>query len=183
MIRTEPIALTSKGPDSLTGITTYTFPAVPSENKILVTDADGNLSWEDNFNTDLNISGILNATGGFNIGVSSAGSPITTGPVQKLNFIGAGNTFAYDPETDTVDISISGTGDNLTLGSSSDGDLVTPGALNTFTSQTKIADSIDDLNELAFNMMNNTAVSGLDFNTDPTAGNTFLNYSGNNCCG
>ena len=159
-----------KGPDSLTGITTYTFPAEPSENKILVTDADGNLSWEDNFNTDLNISGILNATGGFNIGVSSAGNPITTGPVQKLNFIGAGNTFAYDPETDTVDISISGTGDNLTLGSSSDGDLVTPGALNTFTSQTKIADSIDDLNELALNMMNNTAVSGLDFNTDPTAG-------------
>ena len=36
-----------KGPDALTGITTYTFPAAPEANKILVTDADGNLSWEE----------------------------------------------------------------------------------------------------------------------------------------
>jgi len=159
-----------KGPDALTGITTYTFPAAPEANKILVTDADGNLSWEENFNTDLNVAGIVTATGGFNIGINSAGNVITTGPVQNLNFIGAGNTFAYNAETDTVDISISGEGSNLTLGESSDGDLVTPGALNTFNSETKIVDSIDDLNELALNMMNNTAVSGLDFNTTPTAG-------------
>ena len=77
---------------------------------------------------------------------------------------------SYNADTDTVDIAISGTGDNLTLGTSSDGDLVTPGALNTFTTETKIVDSIDDLNDLALNMMNNTAVSGLEFSTTPTAG-------------
>ena len=159
-----------KGPDSLSGITTYTFPASPTANKVLLTDGDGNLSWTDTLNTSLNISGIVTATGGFNIGIHSAGTEITSGPVQKLNFIGAGNTFAYNESTDTVDISISGEGSNLTLGTPTDGDLVTPGALNTFTSTTKIADSIDDLNELALNMMNNTAVSGLDFSTTPTAG-------------
>ena len=159
-----------KGPDALSGVTTYTFPAAPEANKILVTDADGNLSWEENFNIDLNVAGIVTATGGFNIGINSEGTSITSGPVQNLNFIGIGNTFSYNPDTDTVDIAISGTGDNLTLGTSSDGDLITPGALNTFTTETKIVDSIDDLNELALNMMNNTAVSGLDFSTTPVAG-------------
>ena len=159
-----------KGPDAMSGVTTYTFPAAPEANKILLTDGDGNLSWTESFDSDLNVTGIVTATGGFNIGINSAGNTITSGPVQNLNFIGAGNTFAYNADTDTVDIAISGTGDNLTLGTSSDGDLVTPGALNTFTTETKIVDSIDDLNELALNMMNNTAVSGLEFSTTPTAG-------------
>ena len=131
----------------MSGVTTYTFPAAPEANKILLTDGDGNLSWTESFDSDLNVTGIVTATGGFNIGINSAGNTITSGPVQNLNFIGAGNTFAYNADTDTVDIAISGTGDNLTLGTSSDGDLVTPGALNTFTTETKIVDSIDDLND------------------------------------
>mgnify|MGYP003320870624 FL=1 len=159
-----------KSPNTLSGITTYTFPGSPTANKILLTDGDGNLSWTDTISSDITISGILTATGGFNIGINSGGSAITTGPVKNLNFIGAGNTFYYNPSTDTVDISISGEGSSLTLGSATDGDLVTPGALNTFTSSTRIVDSIDDLNELALNIMKNTAVSGLDFSTSPTAG-------------
>ena len=55
-------------------------------------------------------SGIVSATGGYNIGISSASSVITTDPVKTLNFIGAGNTFAYNASTDTVDISIAGSG-------------------------------------------------------------------------
>ena len=55
-----------KGPDSLTGITTYTFPATPESNKFLITDDDGNLSWGDALES-LNISGIITATGGFNL--------------------------------------------------------------------------------------------------------------------
>lgn len=54
------------------------------------------------------VTGVSTATGGFNIGVSSAGSVITSGPVKTLNFVGSGNTFAVNGTT--VDISISGGG-------------------------------------------------------------------------
>lgn len=63
-----------------------------------------------------------------------------------------------------------GEGGKMTLGSASDGSLVTPGALNTFSSSSTIVNSIDDLNELALNMMKNTAVSGLDFSSGTTSG-------------
>jgi hypothetical protein len=52
--------------------------------------------------------GVITASGGFNLGISSAGSTITSGPVTTLNFVGTGNTFALNGTT--VDISISGGG-------------------------------------------------------------------------
>lgn len=58
--------------------------------------------------TSVNASGIITATGGFNLGISSAGTAITTGPINTLNFVGTGNTFAVNGTT--VDISISGGG-------------------------------------------------------------------------
>jgi len=59
--------------------------------------------------TSINASGIVTATGGFNLGISSAGTSITSGsPVTTLNFVGAGNTFAFNGTT--VDISIAGGG-------------------------------------------------------------------------
>ena len=58
--------------------------------------------------TNIDATGIITATGGFNLGISSAGTSITSGPVTTLNFIGAGNTFALNGTT--VDISISGGG-------------------------------------------------------------------------
>ncbi len=78
-----------------------------------------------------------------------------------------------------------GQGGALTLGTPSDGNLVTPGALNTFTSQTSIVNSIDDLNELSFNIIKNTAVTDVNFSSSPLAGGSPLNvtlgvtYSGN----
>jgi hypothetical protein len=57
---------------------------------------------------DVNISGVITSSGGFNLGISSAGTSITSGPVTTLNFIGAGNTFAVNGTT--VDISIAGGG-------------------------------------------------------------------------
>ena len=164
-----------KAPNTLSGITTYTFPETPAANNFLVTNGSGVLSWTNTLSAGVNVTGIVTASGGFNIGINSSGDSITDGnPVKNLNFIGAGNTFSYNASTDTVDISISGEGSSLTLGSSTDGDLVNPGALNTFTSSTKIVDSIDDLNELALNMMNDTAVSNLDFTADSTAGGSPL---------
>lgn len=55
---------------------------------------------------DVYSAGIITAIGGFNLGISSAGTSITTGPVTTLNFVGTGNTFALNGTT--VDISISG---------------------------------------------------------------------------
>jgi len=55
---------------------------------------------------NINATGVVTATSGFNIGISSAGTTITSGPVKILNFIGTGNTFSVSGTT--VDISISG---------------------------------------------------------------------------
>jgi hypothetical protein len=57
---------------------------------------------------DSRFTGIVTASGGFNLGISSAGTTITSGPVKTLNFVGSGNTFAINGTT--VDISISGGG-------------------------------------------------------------------------
>ena len=57
---------------------------------------------------DSTVTGLVTATGGFNIGIQSASGEVTTGVITALNFIGAGNTFAYNASTKTVDISIAG---------------------------------------------------------------------------
>ena len=54
--------------------------------------------------------GVVTATGGFNIGIQSAGTNVTTGVITALNFVGTGNTFTYNAGTKTVDISIAGGG-------------------------------------------------------------------------
>ena len=59
---------------------------------------------------NVNASGIVTAAGGFNIGIQSRGVDVTTGVVTALNFVGAGNTFAYDSTSKTIDISIAGGG-------------------------------------------------------------------------
>ena len=68
----------------------------------------------------LNVSGIVTATGGVKgIGISSAGTSITTDAIQTLNFVGAGNTFKVTGTT--VDISISGSGGATGAGMSATG--------------------------------------------------------------
>ena len=56
----------------------------------------------------INAVGVVTATGGFNLGISSGGNSVVSGPVKTLNFIGAGNAFLYDASSDRVDISIAG---------------------------------------------------------------------------
>ena len=77
-----------------------------------------------------------------------------------------------------------GEGGALTLGGQytpedapTDGDYVAGGALNTFTGNTKIVDSVDELNELAFNIIRNTAVTEVDFVSTPSVGGSPLNVS------
>ena len=52
--------------------------------------------------------GVVTALGGFNVGVSSGGTSITTGIITAINFIGTGNTVVYNSTTKVVDVSISG---------------------------------------------------------------------------
>jgi len=68
----------------------------------LVSDIVGNVSGGASF------TGIVTAAGGFNLGISSAGTTITSGPVKTLNFLGIGNTFAFNSSLKTVDITIQG---------------------------------------------------------------------------
>jgi len=52
---------------------------------------------------------LQNISGGAILGIQSAGVAVGSG-ATTLNFIGAGNTFAYDAGTQTLDISIQGGG-------------------------------------------------------------------------
>ena len=58
--------------------------------------------------TALDVVGVVTATDGFHIGISSAGVSIAS-TVQTLNFVGSGNT-VVDRGNGSIDISISGSG-------------------------------------------------------------------------
>lgn len=68
----------------------------------------GGPTW--NTGGDLRVTGVVTAVGGFNIGIQSAGLPITTGVITAINFVGVGNTLQYNSATKTVDVSIAGGG-------------------------------------------------------------------------
>ena len=76
-----------------------------AQTKAQLIDGLGNVDFD-----NINATGIVTATGGFNIGIQSAGVEQTTGVVTAINFIGTGNTFAYNAGTKTVDVSIEGGG-------------------------------------------------------------------------
>ena len=60
---------------------------------------------------DLSVTGIITATGGFNVGIQSGGEVINAGAaITTLNFVGAGNTLIYNAGTKSVDIAIAGGG-------------------------------------------------------------------------
>lgn len=186
-----------KSPDSLSGVTTYTFPETPIDASLLTTDADGQLSWvavipslsvthlgvagvstfaaqvliTDTTQSDTKDSGALVIDGG--IGVEKNAN---VGGVLRVTGISTFESHVTIGGATTA-TSFHGEGGDLTLGSSSDGSLVTPGALNTFTTTTKIVDGIDDLNELAYNILGNTAVSNVDFSSNPTVGGSPLNVN------
>jgi hypothetical protein len=84
-------------------------------------------------------------------------------------------TSAQDAATKAyVDAQISAgaisTGMEITLGTPTDSSLVTDGLYKSWTTSTKVTDSIDDLNEVVQNVLNNTAVSNVDFTADTTSG-------------
>ena len=70
-----------------------------------------------------------------------------------------------------------GEGGDIHIGTPSDGSLTEGGALNTFTSDSTLVNSIDDLNELSFNIIKNTAVTDVGFTANTTAGAATLNVT------
>lgn len=68
---------------------------------------------------------------------------------------------------------------NITLGDPSEGDgsFTSPGALTTFTSNTSVADAIDDLNEAMENVRANTFVKEVDFTSNETEGGNPLSVT------
>jgi len=86
-------------------------PAIPINTIPDGTVTDGSLTVSGLLSTtNLFVSGVSTFVGGFNLGIQSTGTNVTTGVITALNFIGAGNTFAYNAGTKTVDISIAGGG-------------------------------------------------------------------------
>ena len=69
---------------------------------------------------EVTVTGIVTATGGFNLGIQSASTDVASGVITALNFIGAGNTFAYDASNNTIDISIAGGGGEIGIDTNTD---------------------------------------------------------------
>ena len=61
-------------------------------------------------------------------------------------------------------------GNAIPLGIPLDADLVSPGSITSWTTETNVTDAIDDLNEALENVRNNTYVKSVSFTGTPTAG-------------
>ena len=173
--------ITLASPDSLSGIVTYYLPGTQgSSNSVLTNDGSGNLSWgSGSFNATF--TGITTFSDGTDntLGTTNTGSIRISGGVaitknltigSNLDVTGSGTSITavkyYGDGSSLTGIA----GSSVTLGTPTDGDLVSPGALNTFTTNTLITDGVDDLNELILNVMKNTAVADVDFTAGTTAG-------------
>ena len=103
---------------------------------------------------------------------SISGANLTDLPSSGIGTQGSINTSGIITAT-----SFAGVGGSMTLGTPTDSSFITSGALNTFTSSTKIVDGIDDLNEVIFNVIKNTAVTDVDFTGDVVSGGSPLNVT------
>lgn len=90
-----------KAPDTLSGITTYTFPETPVDGYFLKTNSSGNLSWEEVVST-INIAADAGTTD-----IVSTGQTITFVGGSNLNTVVSDNTITTNLDNN---ISISGIG-------------------------------------------------------------------------
>jgi hypothetical protein len=118
-----------------------------SNNQILSVNADAHI--------------VLNPNGTGNIDVSSTYINNLADPTQAQDAA----TKAY------VDSQLSASlGNAIQLGTSTDGNLVSPAAYQSWTTATTVTDAIDDLNEVMLNVYNDTYVGSVDFTADVTSG-------------
>ena len=101
-----------KAPNTLAGVTTYTFPATPIAGRYLSVAADGTLSWEDvtapgvSF-TDVTFSGITTITGSLDVAANSNFTGITT--VDGLLDVNNGIDIFGLTELDNLNVSVAAT--------------------------------------------------------------------------
>ena len=75
-----------------------------------VADAIG-IEGQQTLTGSLDVTGIVTAQSGFNIGIQSGGEVINAGAaITTINFVGTGNTVIYNSGTNSVDVAIAGGG-------------------------------------------------------------------------
>jgi len=104
--------------------------------------------------------------------VSFTGANVSLGSNANIKITGGtnGTVLSTDGSGNLSWITATAVGNAITLGTSTDTDLVTPGAITTWTTATKVTDAIDDLNETLENVRNSTYVKSVTFIASPTAG-------------
>ena len=118
----------------------------------------------------LNVDGTTTLS---NIFVNS-GSTISTGN-NRITWVGTPSV-GTDAATKAYVDGVTGgsTGNLITLGTPTDGNLISPGAYSGWTTSTYVTDAIDDLNEMMDNVRANTFVKSVTFTANSTAGGAGL---------
>lgn len=116
-----------------------------------------------------------------------AGSTLSLGAVSNVEITGGspGQVMSTDGAGNLSFVPISNvgglTGNVISLGTPTDGDLTTNVAYNDWTTSTFVTDGLDDLNQVALNIANGTYVGQVDFSGTPVAGPSpqTVTFSGN----
>ena len=130
-------------------------------------------------NVTINGSQIRSVSGDLDLGTDATNITIGGGSANYiLKTDGSGN-LTWDSLSN---ISGGGGGAGLTgmdidLSTPTDSSLTQYGAINSWTTSTKVTNSIDDLNELTANVINNTAVINADFTGSPLTGGAGMNVT------
>ena len=120
--------------------------------------------------TALNVDGTTTLS---NVFVNS-GSTISAGN-NKITYL-ATPTSSTDAATKAYVDGVTGgsTGNLITLGNPTDGNLISPGAYGSWSTGTYVTDAIDDLNEMLENVRANTFVKSVTFSANSVAGGAGL---------
>ena len=112
--------------------------------------------------------------------IRAVGGDLDLGAVEDITITGGGTdqVLKTDGSGNLSWTSVSGgglvTGRDVTLSHPDDSTLYPTGAIRTWADTTNVSTAIDDLNELSNNIINNTAVSNVDFTADVTTGGAGL---------
>jgi hypothetical protein len=126
-------------------------------------------------NVTINSSQIRSVSGALDIGSTPADVSIGGGSADNVLTTDGNGVLSWQPLS-----SIGGgalTGNQILLDSPTDSDLVQYGAIGTWTASTHVTDAVDDLNEAIQNVLNNTAVTNVDFTGDTITGGAGLNVT------
>ena len=108
--------------------------------------------------------------------IRAVGGDLDLGAIGDITITGGGNdqVLTTDGSGNLTWTSVAGgglvTGRDVTLSWPDDSTLYPTGAIRTWLDTTNLSTAIDDLNELSNNIINNTAVSNVDFTADVTSG-------------